>query len=132
MECRNHPLVTAVGRCTGCAEPFCENCLVEIHGQQYCGSCKVLALQGQAAPSVPTRGTCTEARDALIIAIIGLFCCAIILEPIALVKASKAKRMIAADPTLGGGGMATAAIVIAIAGLVLWGLGLIIRLSQMP
>ena len=47
MQCKNHPEATAVDRCVGCAEPFCANCLVELHGQKYCGSCKVMAVQTQ-------------------------------------------------------------------------------------
>ena len=43
--CRNQPSVPAVDRCAGCAEPFCANCLVDMNGRKYCGSCKVMALQ---------------------------------------------------------------------------------------
>ncbi len=55
---------------------------------------------------------CKEAGEALAYAIIGIFCFGIILEPIAIFKALKAKKMIAADPTLTGGGQATAALII--------------------
>jgi len=44
MQCKAHPDVLAVDRCAGCAEPFCENCLVEIGCAKYCGSCKVMAV----------------------------------------------------------------------------------------
>ncbi len=54
MECKNHPGVQAVGRCAGCSEAFCSNCLVEIQGQKYCGSCKVMAVK---APPVVEQGT---------------------------------------------------------------------------
>ena len=130
MECKNHPGVEAVDRCGGCSEAFCGNCLVEIQGQKLCGSCKVMAIQGQPPiPPEPTR-TCKEARDALMWAIFGLFCCGIIFEPIALHKASNAKKMIDADPTLGGRGMATAATIIAVIGLILWGLGMLARFAK--
>lgn len=132
MQCKNHPGVAAMDRCTGCAEAFCANCLVEIQGRRYCGSCKVLAVQGGAPPVVsqPTR-TCKAATESLILSIVGLICCGIILEPWALAKASNAKKEIDANPNLGGRGMATAAQVIAIIGLILWVIGMVIRLSQM-
>jgi hypothetical protein len=132
MQCKNHPEVSAVARCAGCADTFCPNCLVDIQGQQYCGSCKVLAIQGQGAPVMPgvVRETCKEAKDALIMAILGLFCFGIILGPVAIVKASKAKKMIARDPALGGEGMATAAMVIGVIVLVLWIIGMFVRFSQ--
>lgn len=73
---------------------------------------------------------CKEANEALTYAIIGIFCFGIILEPIALVKASKAKKMMALNPRLSGSGKVTAAYVIAIVGLVLWVLSIIYRVSQ--
>jgi hypothetical protein len=129
MNCKNHPTIEAVDRCAGCAEPFCPNCLIEIHGQKYCASCKVMAIQGQPvveAASIP----CKEADEALKYAIIGIFCLGIILEPIAISKAMKAKKMIEMNPQLTGSGKATAAIIIAIVGLVLWVLGIIARISS--
>jgi hypothetical protein len=130
MECRNHPTVAAVDRCAGCAESFCSDCLVEIQGQKYCGACKVLAVQkGQYVPEAATQ-PCKEASEALIYAIIGIFCLGIILEPIAISKALKAKKMMAANPNLTGSGKATAALVIGIVALVLWVLGVIVRLSE--
>ncbi len=74
---------------------------------------------------------CKEADEALKYAIISLFCFGIILGPMAISKASKAKRMIEDDPRLTGSGKATAAIVIGIVAVVLWVLGLILRLSTM-
>ena len=128
MQCKNHPDVTAVDRCSGCAEPFCTDCLVEIQGQKYCGSCKTMALRG-TLPSAAEEATipCKEATEALTYAIIGLFCCGIILEPIAISKAVKAKKMMEMNPRLTGSGKATAAMIIAIVGLVLWVLSLIAR-----
>ena len=73
---------------------------------------------------------CKEASEALTYAIVGIFCFGIILEPIALVKASKAKKMIEMNPRLTGSGKVTAAYIIAIVGLVLWVLGVIARVSQ--
>ena len=128
--CKNHPDVEAIDRCTACAEPFCPNCLVDLHGEKYCGSCKVMAVQGKSpavAPTIP----CKEADEALKYAIIGIFCFGIILEPIAISRALKAKKMMSFNPTLSGSGKATAALVIAIASLGLWILGLIARFAKL-
>jgi hypothetical protein len=131
MECKNHPGVTAVDRCRGCAESFCSECLVEIQGQRYCGSCKVLALKGGAPVVEEAAIPCKEAKDALIYAIVGIFCFGIILEPIALIKASKARKMMKLNPRLTGSGKVTAATVIASVGLFLWVLGIIARVYQL-
>ena len=129
MECKNHPNVSAVGRCAGCSEPFCSDCLIELHGQKYCGSCKVLAIDGQPVIEEATL-PCKEANDALTYAIVGIFCFGIVLEPIAISKALKAKKMIALNPRLTGSGKATAALIIGIVSLVLWVLGIIARVSS--
>ena len=129
MQCRNHPEVIAVDRCAGCAEPFCNDCLVEMQGQKYCGSCKTMALRG--APPITEEATipCKEANDALTYSIIGIFCFGIILEPMAISKALKAKKMIEMNPRLTGSGKVTAALIIASVALVLWVLGIIARVS---
>jgi len=123
MQCKNHPNVSAVDRCAGCAEPFCPDCLVDIHGQKYCGSCKVMALRGQPAIVEEATIPCKEANEALTFAIIGMFCpglIGIIFEAIALSKASKAKQMIDTDPRLLGSGKVTAARIIGGIVLGLW------------
>ncbi|MFC1462938.1 hypothetical protein ACFLQU_04950 [Verrucomicrobiota bacterium] len=43
MKCYEHADRDAVYRCDGCAEPFCEECVVYVGGARYCASCKVLA-----------------------------------------------------------------------------------------
>lgn len=128
MECKNHPGVAAVDRCAGCAESFCGDCLVEIQGQKYCGSCKTMALRG-GPPPVAEEATipCKEAKEALIYSIVGIFCFGIILEPFAIVKALKAKKMIAMNPRLTGSGKVTAALIIASIALALWVLSIIVR-----
>ena len=72
-----------------------------------------MAVKGQPVleeePTVP----CPEANEALKYAIISIFCCGIFLAPAALVKASKARKLIAANPKLQGSGKVTAATVIA-------------------
>ncbi|MDW8037205.1 MAG: hypothetical protein RMI90_04100 [Thermoguttaceae bacterium] len=64
-------------------------------------------------------------------AIIGLFCCGIVFEPLAIGKALEAKRKIAANPQLTGAGKAQAALVVAIIALVLWGLGILARFAEL-
>lgn len=66
------------------------------------------------------------AESALTYAIVGLFICGPILEPIALAKALRVRKSLKENPDLPGAGKTTAAIVIAIAGLVLWVVGLMI------
>ena len=129
MQCKNHPEVPALDRCAGCAEPFCQDCLVDIHGQKYCGSCKVMALKGQAPVVEEASIPCKEANEALTYAIVGIFCFGIILEPIALSKAAKAKKMIDMNPRLLGSGKVTAARIIASIALVLWIISLVYRFA---
>jgi hypothetical protein len=110
-------------------EPFCPNDLVNIKGRRYCASCKVMALGSQPPVFESVTEVCKEANEALKYAIIGLFCFGIILEPIAISKALKAKKMMAANPNLTGSGRATVALIIAIIGLALWVIGLLSRMG---
>lgn len=133
MQCKNHPAVAAADRCSGCAEPFCIDCLVEIQGQKYCGACKVMALKGRPlVVEQSTTGTvpCKEARDALSLAILSLFCFGFILGPLAIAKASNAKALIAADPELSGSGKATAAQIIGGLALAFWLISLVSKVSS--
>jgi hypothetical protein len=85
-------------------------------------------------PLPPSYGGGPEApgaKTALICGIIGLLCCGIVLGPVAIVNAMKAKRAIEMDPSLSGGGMATAGLVLGIIAVVLNILGLIVRLAAM-
>jgi hypothetical protein len=125
MQCNNHPDVTAADRCAGCAEPFCGDCLVEIHGQKYCGACKVMTLSKELP--IPGEGTipCKEANEAMTYAIIAFFCFGFVLGPVAISKAVAAKRLIEADARLSGWGKANAAIVLASTATILWVLGFI-------
>src|ERR1035441_9694112 len=120
MQCKNHTEVAAVDRCAGGAEPFCPDRLVGGLGQKYCASCKGMAAEAPPVvdeePTVP----CPLANEALQYAIVSIFCFGIFLAPAALVKASKAKKLLAADPRLQGSGKVTAAIVIAWCVIGLW------------
>src|SRR5438045_8568096 len=102
VACQTHPTVAAVDRCAGCAEPFCANCLVELYGAQYCGSCKVMALKGQPMPEIGNV-PCKEATTALTMSIISLFLlfCPIIgaiLAGLSVAQAPKAAPLLNVDP----------------------------------
>lgn len=129
MSCRNHPQTLAVATCTGCAEPFCQNCLVQLSGQFYCGSCKVLALNGREPILENRLRPCKEAADALKFAFIGLLCFGFVLGPMAIFKAIEAKKIMREDPTLLGSGKSTAALVVGVFALGLWLVNLVSRFS---
>lgn len=73
---------------------------------------------------------CKEAGQALMYAIISIFCFGFILGPLAIIKARKAKAIIAANPGMQGEGKATAALVIGIIATILNVLGLIARIAN--
>jgi hypothetical protein len=123
VACQTHPTVAAVDRCAGCAEPFCGNCMVELFGARYCGSCKVMALKGQPMPEIGNV-PCKEATTALTMSIISLFIlfCPIvgaILAGSALAQAQKAAQLFNVDPRLTGKERMRAARIIAIISLIL-------------
>jgi hypothetical protein len=126
VACSTHPTVAAVDRCAGCAEPFCGNCMVELYGQRYCGSCKVMALKGQPMPEIGNV-PCKEATTALTMSIIAmfpaffLFCpfIAIILGGSSLAQAHKASQLFKADPRLIGKERMRAAWIIGVVAVVL-------------
>lgn len=129
MHCKNHPDAQAEARCIGCQESFCSNCLVEIRGQKYCGSCKVMAIKHK--PVIEEANLpCNEADEALYYAIIGIFFFGIIYGPMAISRARKAKEMINLNPRLIGSGKATAALIIGIIAMILWFLGIITQFAK--
>jgi hypothetical protein len=89
-----------------------------------------MAIQGKPVVEEATL-PCKEADEALKYAIIGIFCFGIILEPIAISKALKAKKMLSLNPRLTGSGKAQAALIIGIVGLVLWALGMVFRFANL-
>ena len=125
MQCRNHPSVKATGQCAACGKSYCANCLVPVNRQQFCANCKMKAVPGGTPPPPARSGPLLpEARNVLLLAIIGLFCCAF-LQPMVLGKAKEAQQKLEADPSFEGQGMAVAARIIAIASMILWALGVI-------
>lgn len=132
MNCKNHIDVEAVGRCSGCQEAFCENCLIELDGKKYCSDCKIMAVR--ETPVIVDQSKeepCEEATQALKYALIGLFCFGFILGPMAIFKAVEAKKRFKEEPNLTGEGKATAALIIGIIDFVFWLLGIIYRFSNM-
>lgn len=130
MRCKNHADIDAVGRCSGCQEAFCENCLVELDGKKYCGDCKIMAVREKPVIEDESKKVpCKEASEALKYAIIGFFCFGFILEPVAIYKALQAKKRFKEDPNLTGEGKATAALIIGPIVFILWILGMVARFS---
>lgn len=84
-----------------------------------------MAIEGP--PALDGQTECDEAGEALKYAIFGLFCCGIILSPMAISKGMAAKRAIQSDPMLTGGGKANVAIMLGFVGLGMWILSLISR-----
>jgi hypothetical protein len=39
MKCHNHPEKDATGACVGCGKLFCADCMIEMHGKNYCHKC---------------------------------------------------------------------------------------------
>jgi hypothetical protein len=124
MSCRNHPEAGATTRCTGCAESFCPNCVVELAGQMYCGACKVMAIGNRTLVIEDPNRSSKDANRALTFSIIGLLLCSVFvslwgigLAIAALVVATKARHEIATNPQVTGSGKAVAAIIVASAGL---------------
>jgi hypothetical protein len=71
------------------------------------------------------------AKSALVCGIVSLLCCGVVMGPVAIVEASKAKRAIAMDPSLTGGGMATTGMILGIIAIALNVVGIILRLSTL-
>jgi hypothetical protein len=106
-------------------------CLATVRGAKYCSDCKGVAISGgPAMASQGPIGECEEAASALKYAIIGIFCFGIILEPIAIAKGFKAKKLIAENPRLTGEGKATAAIIIGFIFLGIWILAVIAQVAM--
>lgn len=124
LSCHVHPEVQAATTCVGCAEGFCESCFITIDGQDYCAVCKTMAV---SPGMIPATGTCREARDALLFALVGFLCVGIVVEPIAMYKATQARALLKNDPSLRGKGVADAALFLAVCGFLFSVVGLVAR-----
>ncbi|HEU4731460.1 MAG TPA: DUF4190 domain-containing protein [Kofleriaceae bacterium] len=106
--------------------PTCRSVIVM--GAQICPMCRAIT-----SPDGLYHGPKTNAPGAvssLVCGIIGLVFCQIILGPVAIIQANSAKRAMAADPTLGGEGLATAGMVMGIVDLVVFVLAVLVQLSK--
>jgi hypothetical protein len=108
---------------------LCPHCRLQIdEGSMLCPFCG----KGLVSPDGIYRGPQTTAPGAvasLVLGILGIFVCGLIFGIMAIQKANEAKELIENDPSLSGGGIATAGKVMGILSLVVWGLGLILQLG---
>lgn len=98
MSCENHPEKTETGLCTGCQEPYCEECLVSFNNEKYCSECKYMNVNPAVFYEEVEKCEPEEAGEALKYSLIGIFCFGIILGPIAMNKGFKALGIIKQDP----------------------------------
>jgi len=68
-----------------------------------------------------------DAQTSLILAIVGLFCCGVVLGPIAIIKALAAKKIIALAPGTPGEGKANIAIALGAIDIAIWLFGGVFR-----
>jgi hypothetical protein len=128
MNCRNHEGVPAVAVCFGCAAEFCARCLLTLQGVRYCASCKESGVL--LSSTLPVQKPFSGASNSFKLAVIGFFFGGVILWPIAIAKASRARRRIHKDG-LAGEGLARATVVISLIGFVLWLIGWVWRSTLM-
>ena len=115
------PLPAGMMPCPACRHPI-------MMGDPLCPYCRAIT-----SPDGIYHGPKTNAPGAvasLVFGIIGLLFCGVIFGPLAIARSSSAKREIAMNPTYGGGGMATAGMVLGILDLVAWGILLLMRLGS--
>jgi hypothetical protein len=80
-----------------------------------------MSTYGVAAPP-----TDSQATVSLVLGILSVFCCGIVLGPVALFMGNASRRRIdASGGAVGGYGLATAGMVLGIIGTVLWVLGIV-------
>lgn len=106
----------------------CVDCAAELSlDEEVCDSCFAINTPDGLYHGPKTNAP--GASQALMMSIAGIFICAPLLSPRAISSASKVKEEIRRDPRLGGEGMATAAQIIGVLGLVFWIIGLFSKLS---
>lgn len=103
------PLAPGMMHCRNCRNEIADSALV-------CPLCGVITSPDGIyhGPKVNAPG----AVASMVYGIIGLLFCGVVFGPIAIVKANKARSAIATNPTYGGGGYATAGLVLGIVDLV--------------
>lgn len=121
--------VVPVAPAVGPGLMICPRCSVAIAlGTQICPACRAITSPDGIYHGL--KANAPGAVKSLVLGIIGLFVCGVILGPIAISEANKAKQGMAADPSLGGEGLATAGKVLGILALIVWGIGLIYRVGH--
>ncbi|HET7503521.1 MAG TPA: DUF4190 domain-containing protein [Kofleriaceae bacterium] len=122
--------------------PFAQPPSMAPPGFMNCPTCRAVIAMG--APICPMCRAITSpdgiyhgpkvnapgAVSSLVCGIIGLVFCQIILGPVAIIQANSAKRAMAADPTLGGEGLATAGMVMGIIDLVFFVIVVLVQLGK--
>lgn len=107
----------------------CPRCgLAVTIGTPLCPACHAIT-----SPDGIYHGPKTNAPGAvksLVLGIIGLVVCGIVLGPIAISSASKAKEAMANDPSLGGEGLATAGKILGVLDIVGFVIAILIRVSN--
>jgi hypothetical protein len=113
----------ALKRCIGCDQEL-------MPGEEVCDAC--FAINTPDGLYHGPKKTHPPAREALIMAIAGIFLCGPILGGLAIGRANKAREEIRRDPRLTGDGLALAAIVIAVVEIALWAIGILSRAGGRP
>jgi hypothetical protein len=122
MKCINHYDIDAVGVCVRCGKGLCIDCKRELGGKIHCQTCADEIFTQKTAPPVTSpRPEAPGALVSLILSIVGFFFwpLGIVLGPIALHYANKAKAELRKHPEMGGGSMATAGFIIGIIATIL-------------
>jgi hypothetical protein len=107
----------------------CPRCgLVITIGTPLCPACRAITSPDGIyhGPKINAPG----AVKSLVVGIIGLVVCGIVLGPIAISSANKAKEAMANDPSLGGEGLATAGKILGVLDIVGFAIAVLIRLSN--
>ena len=115
----------------------CPRCTLMLAiGTQVCPGCRAITSPDGLyhGPQINAPGAVASLVLGIIATVIGTFFCGVVFGPLAIWQASTARRAIQSDPMYGGGGMATAGMVLGIIGLVLnvmlMGIGFLGRTSH--
>lgn len=109
MQCIHHADREATVRCTGCAEALCPDCQVSVAGAAYCQACKGMAVKHPPV-LIARMELSPQAKTGVIVGLVGLLFFTVVCGVVAIVMGVKARKAIAEDPRMSGGGMAIAAI----------------------
>jgi hypothetical protein len=125
---RLEPSVHAAAQAVMPGHMRCQSCRGEIAANsQFCPLCGIVNSPDGLyhGPKINAPG----AVASMVWGIIGLLFCGIILGPVAISKSNSARRLIASNPTYGGGGYATAGMVLGIIDVAFFFIFLMARLG---